>query len=99
MLCQKSASEIYGSQDLEYRPPDSSQHTAHCSGRPWLKGSFKKKKKKPFIFWLCLVFIAALGFSLLVASKSYSLVVVLGLRVVVASLVAEPQALGACGLQ
>ena len=50
MLCQKSASEIYGSQDLEYRPPDSSQHTAHCSGQPWLKGSFKKKKKTTIYF-------------------------------------------------
>ena len=42
-----------------------------------------------FIFWLCLVFVAAWGLSLLPASRGYSLVVVSRPPVVVASLVAE----------
>ena len=45
-----------------------------------------------FYFWLCWVFIAVHGFSLVVASGGYSLVVMPGLLIVLASLVAE------CGL-
>ena len=48
-------------------------------------------------FWLCWVFIAACGLSLLVVSKGYSLVVVCGLLFAVASLVAEDGALGNVG--
>ena len=42
--------------------------------------------KKLIYFWLCWVFIAALAFSLVVASRGYSAVVVPGLLTVVASL-------------
>ena len=45
--------------------------------------------KKVFIFWLCWVFIAVQGLSLVAESKGYSLVGVPGLRIVVVSLVAE----------
>ena len=40
-------------------------------------------------FWLCWVFIAAHGFSLVAMSGGYSLVAVLRLLIVVASLVVE----------
>ena len=40
-------------------------------------------------FWLCGVFVAARGLSLVVASGGYSLFAVCGLLIVVASLVAE----------
>ena len=68
------------------RPPDSSQHTARCPGLPW------------FMFCLCGVFTAALGFSLVVASEGCALVVVLGLLIVVASC-CRAQAFRVCGLQ
>ena len=42
-----------------------------------------------FIFWLCRVFVAVHGLSLLVESGSYSLVIVLELLVAVASLAVE----------
>ena len=42
-----------------------------------------------FIYWLCWVFVAVRGFSLVAVSESYSLVAVCGLLKVVASLVAE----------
>ena len=42
-----------------------------------------------FIYWLCWVFVAAHGLSLFVASRGHSLVAVLRLLTVVASLVAE----------
>ena len=45
-----------------------------------------------FIYWLCWVFVAACGFSLVVGSWGYSLVVIHGL-IAVASLVVE-EALG-----
>ena len=41
------------------------------------------------IFWLCWVFVAVCGLSLVLASGAYSLVAVQGLLIVVASLVAE----------
>ena len=40
-------------------------------------------------FWLCWVFVAACGLSLMAASRDHSLVVMCGLLIVVASLVAE----------
>ena len=40
-------------------------------------------------FWLCRVSVAARGFSLVVVSRGYSLVVALSLLVAVASLVAK----------
>ena len=44
-------------------------------------------KKNNLFFWLCWVFIVARGFSLVVASRGHSLVVVQGLLTAVASLV------------
>ena len=46
-------------------------------------------------FWLCWVFVAAWGFSLVAASGSYSLVAVHGLFIAVASLVVEHRLSGA----
>ena len=40
-------------------------------------------------FWLCWVFVAAYGLCLIAASTGHSVVVVCGLLIVVASLVAE----------
>ena len=49
-----------------------------------------KKYIYSFIYsWLCWVFIAVRAFSLIAESRGYSLVAVRGLRVVVASLVAD----------
>ena len=42
----------------------------------------------PFYFWLCWVFVAAQAFSLVVASRGYSLAAVRGFLTVVGSLVA-----------
>ena len=42
-----------------------------------------------FIFWLCWVFVAVRGLSLVVASGGYSFIAVCGLLIAVASLVAE----------
>ena len=42
-----------------------------------------------YLFWLHWVFIAACGLSLVVANRGYSIVVVRGLLIAVASLVAE----------
>ena len=39
--------------------------------------------------WLCWVFLAVHGLSLVVESRGYSLIAVHGLRIVVASLIAE----------
>ena len=41
------------------------------------------------MFWLWLVFVAALGLSLVAASKGYSLIAVCGFLIAVGSLVAE----------
>ena len=41
------------------------------------------------IFWLCGVFVASLGFSVVAVSRDCSLVVMLGLLIAVSSLVAE----------
>ena len=49
-------------------------------------------------FWLCWVFIAVCGFSLVAVSGDYCLVVVLGILIAVASLAVEHR-LQACGLQ
>ena len=49
-----------------------------------------------YIYWLCWVFVAACGLSLVVESRGYSLVVVHGLLIAVASLVAE-HGLSNCG--
>ena len=50
-----------------------------------------KKEKKIFflIFWVRGVFVAVRGLSLVAASRNHSLVAMLGLLIVVASLVAE----------
>ena len=42
-----------------------------------------------FFFWLCWVFVAVKGLSLVVVSRGYSLVAMLGFLIVVASLVVE----------
>ena len=42
-----------------------------------------------FFFWLCWVFVSVCGLSLVVTSRGYSLIVVHGLLIVVASLVVE----------
>ena len=41
--------------------------------------------------WLCWVFVASLGFSVVAVSRDCSLVVMLGLLIAVSSLVAEPR--------
>ena len=42
-----------------------------------------------FFFWLCWVFVSVCGLSLVVTNRGYSLIVVHGLLIVVASLVVE----------
>ena len=56
-----------------------------------LRHSFFKSNSILFLIriWLCWVFVAARGLSLVVASRGYSLVAVRGLLLAVASLVAE----------
>ena len=51
--------------------------------------SFTNTRNPFFYFWLCWVFLAAHGLSLVVESRGCSLVVVRGLLIAVASLVAE----------
>jgi len=53
------------------------------------KETFTKCYYLLIYFWLCWVFVAILGFSLVAASEGYSPGVVRGLLIVVASLVAE----------
>ena len=48
-----------------------------------------------YLFWLCWVFVAGHGLSLVVASRGYSLAAGCGLLVVVASLVVEHRPQGA----
>ena len=60
--------------------------------------SFTNTRNPFFYFWLCWVFLAAHGLSLVVESRGCSLVVVRGLLIAVASLVAE-HGLQACRLQ
>ena len=50
-----------------------------------------------FYFWLLWVFIAACGLSLVEGSRGYSLVVMCGLLIDVAFVIAEPQARGCVG--
>ena len=51
-----------------------------------------------FFFWLCWVFVSVCGLSLVATSRGYSLIVVHGLLIVVASLVVEHR-LSSCGGQ